>query len=123
VAGGHRQIEGVDYNETYAPVSKHATLRTLFSVAANRNWFVKQLDIKTTFLHGDVDVDVYMLQHVGCVDGVNNVVVMHKSIYGIKHPPKIWYETLNVALTSLNFEAVAADQSFWVKTDGKHKVY
>jgi hypothetical protein len=123
VAGGHRQIEGVDYNETYAPVSKHATLRTLFSVAANRNWSVQQLDIKTAFLHGDVDADVYMLQPVGFVDGVNNVVVMHKSIYGLKQAPKIWYETLNAALTSLNFEAVAADQSFWVKTDGKHKVY
>jgi hypothetical protein len=45
VAGGHRQVEGVDYNETYAPVSKHATLRTLFSVAANRGWSVQQLDI------------------------------------------------------------------------------
>jgi hypothetical protein len=65
VTRGHIQIEGVDYNETYAPVSKHATLRTLFSVAANRNWYVHQLDIKTTFLHGYVDVDVYMLQHVG----------------------------------------------------------
>jgi hypothetical protein len=45
VAGGYRQIEGVDCKETYAPVSKHATLRTLFFVAANRNWFVQQLDI------------------------------------------------------------------------------
>jgi hypothetical protein len=66
----------------------------MFSVAANRNWSVQQLDIKTTFLHGDVDADVYMLQPVGFVDGVNNVVVMHKSIYGLKQAPKIWYETL-----------------------------
>jgi hypothetical protein len=48
---------------------------------------------------------------------------MHKSIYGLKQAPKIWYEALNAALTSLNFEVVAADQSFKVKTDGKHKVY
>jgi hypothetical protein len=123
VAGGHRQVEGVDYNETYAPVSKHATLRTLFAVAAHRGWSVQQLDIKTAFLHGDVDSEVYMMQPVGFIDGVNNVVVMNKSIYGLKQAPKIWYETLNAALTGLNFEAVAADQSFWIKTDGPHKVY
>jgi hypothetical protein len=123
VAGGHRQVEGVDYNETYAPVSKHATLRTLFAVAANRGWSVQQLDIKTAFLHGDVDSEVYMMQPVGFIDGVNNVVVMNKSIYGLKQAPKIWYETLNAALTAINFEAVAADQSFWIKTDGPHKVY
>jgi hypothetical protein len=55
VVGGHRQVEGVDFNETYAHVSKHATLRTLFSVAANRGRSVQQLDIKTAFMHGDVD--------------------------------------------------------------------
>jgi hypothetical protein len=50
VAGGHRQIEGLDYNETYAHVSKHATVRTLLAVVAHKNWHVEQIDIKNAFL-------------------------------------------------------------------------
>jgi hypothetical protein len=87
-------------------------LRTLFAVAANRGWSVQQLDIKTAFLHGDVDSEVFMMQPVGFVDGVNNVVVMNKSIYGLKQAPKIWYETLNAALTAINFELLQQTSPF-----------
>jgi hypothetical protein len=79
VVGGHRQIEGVDYNKTYAHVTKHATVRTLLSVVANRSWDVQQLDIKTAFLHVIVDTDVFMLQPPGFVDGVQNVVRVDKT--------------------------------------------
>jgi hypothetical protein len=103
-------VEGLDYNETYAPVSKHATLRTVFAVAAHRGWIVEQLDIKTAFLHGDVDTEVYMQQPIGFIDGEGNVVRLDRSIYGLKQAPKIWYELLNDCLTSFGFEPVCADQ-------------
>jgi hypothetical protein len=73
VAGGHRQIEGIDYDETYAPVSRHSTLRTLFAVAAHNDWKVHQLDITTAFLHGTADQDIYMMQPPGFNDGVGKV--------------------------------------------------
>ena len=73
VAGGHRQIDGVDVDETYAPVSKHSTLRTFLAVAAYRGWKVHQMDIKTAFLHGTVEEDVHMRQPPGFVDGTNLV--------------------------------------------------
>jgi hypothetical protein len=123
VAGGHRQIEGLDYNETYAHVTKHATVRTLLSVAANRSWDVQQLDIKTAFLHGTVDTDVYMMQPPGFVDGIQNVVRVDKSIYGLKQAPRIWYELLNKTLEGLGFVPMSADSSFWVKDDGYNTVY
>jgi hypothetical protein len=123
VAGGHRQVEGLDYNETYAHVSRHATMRTLLAVAANRAWDVQQLDIKTTFLHGDVDTKVYMQQPAGFVDGPGNVVVLGKSIYGLKQAPRIWYDTLNKSLTSMGFIPVSADSSFWVRDDGYNITY
>jgi len=69
VAGGHRQIEGIDYEATYAPVSRLATLRTTIAVAANKGWAVHQLDIKTAFLHGTCMEEVYMKQPVGFIDG------------------------------------------------------
>jgi hypothetical protein len=116
VAGGHRQIEGLDYNETYAHVSKHANVRTLLAVAAHKKWHVEQIDIKTAFLHGDIDTDVYMKQPPGFVEGSANgkedVVKLGKSIYGLKQAPRIWYEKLKEQLTSQGFQAVSADCSF-----------
>jgi hypothetical protein len=123
VAGGHRQTEGVDYNETYAPVTKNATVRTLLAVAAHRAWDVQQIDIKTAFLHGKMDTEVHMLQPPGFVDGVENVVRVDKSMYGFKQAPRIWYELLNETLQKLGFVPMSADSSFWVKEDKYNTVY
>jgi hypothetical protein len=123
VAGGHRQTEGIDYDETYAPVSRLATLRTMLAVAARRNWKVHQIDIKTAFLNGEIDKDVYMQQAPGFVDGDGKVVKLGKSIYGLKQAPRIWYLTLCEALRDLGLKPISADSSFWVKEDGDTLVY
>jgi hypothetical protein len=123
VAGGHRQTEGIDYDKTYAPVSRLATLRTMLAVAARRNWKVHQIDIKTAFLNGKIDKDVYMQQAPGFVDGDGKVVKLGKSIYGLKQAPRIWYLTLCEALRDLGLKPISADSSFWVKEDGDTLVY
>ena len=115
VAGGHRQEEGIDYDETYAPVSRHATMRTFLSIAAWHGWEVHQLDITTAFLNGDIDTDVYMLQPPGFVDGSNLVCALRKCLYGLKQAPRVWYHTLKRLLTSMGFRCMSADTSFWVK--------
>ena len=115
VAGGHRQVAGVDYEETYAPVSRHTTLRTFLAVCAARGWNCHQLDVKTAFLHGPIDTDVYMLQPPGFVDGTDMVCHLHKCLYGLKQAPRAWYETLKACLQRLGFEPTAADRSFWVR--------
>jgi hypothetical protein len=101
----------------------HATTRTLLAVAANRRWDVQQLDIKVAFLHGDVDTKIYMQQPSGFIDGAENVIVLGKSMYGLKHAPRIWYDTLDKSLTSMGFIRVSADSSFWVKDDGHNVTY
>jgi len=123
VAGGHKQTEGIDYEETYAPVSRMSTLRIMLAVAASRGWVVHQLDIKTAFLHGELDIDVYMRQPSGFVDGVNKVCKLRKCLYGLKQAPKQWYETLKSALIGIGFEPVSADSSFWVKKGDPCIVY
>ena len=115
VAGGHRQQEGIDYNETYAPVSRNATLRTFLSIAAWERWDVHQLDIKTAFLNGEIDTTVYMLQPPGFVEGTNQVCHLLKCLYGLKQAPRVWYYTLKNVLLKLGFNSVSADTSFWVR--------
>jgi hypothetical protein len=119
VAGGHRQTEGIDYEETFAPVSRASTLRIMLGVAASKGWKVHQLDVKTAFLHGEVGVDVYMKQPSGFVDGVDHVCHLQKCLYGLKQAPREWYRVLKNALQQLGFQPVAADSSFWVcETNG-----
>ncbi len=118
VAGGHRQIEGVDYDETYAPVSRMTTLRILLAVSACKSWIVHQLDIKTAFLHGKADLDIYMRQPPGFEDGNNVVCKLKKTLYGLKQAPRAWYFVLKEVLNKMGFEQMSADSSFWVhKTD------
>lgn len=94
VAKGYAKKEGVDYTETFAPTIKWGTIRTLFSLAAQKGWHIHHMDVKTAFLNGDLKEDVYMVQPKGFVvkgqeQKVYNLV---KSLYGLKQAPRTWYE-------------------------------
>jgi Reverse transcriptase (RNA-dependent DNA polymerase)/GAG-pre-integrase domain/Integrase core domain/gag-polypeptide of LTR copia-type len=124
VAGGHKQTYGEDYDLTYAPVSRITTLRTMLSVAAYRGWKVHQVDIKTAFLHGDIDTDVYMEQPEGFVDDADMVCKLDKCLYGLKQAPRAWYLKLTEFLAKeLNFDASELDSSLWIKQCKDGKVY
>ena len=123
VAGGHRQVAGVDYEETFAPVARLTSLRMFFAVAAYRQWKVHQIDITTAFLNGDIDVDVYMMQPPGFVDGHDQVVHLQKCLYGLKQAPKAWYDKLAGCLESLGMEPCSADSSLWIAKDAANPVF
>jgi hypothetical protein len=114
VAGGHRQKYGVDFEETFAPVSKATSLRVLLSIAAYNKWKVHQLDVKTAFLHGDIDTVVYMQQPEGFETGHNLVCRLKKCLYGLKQAPRAWYEKLSAFLQELGFAPNIADPSIWI---------
>ena len=89
VAKGFAQKEGVDYEETFAPTAKWATIRTLFALAAQNGWKVHQMDVKTAFLNGDLKENVFMSQPEGfAVKGhEHKVCKLVKSLYGLKQAP------------------------------------
>ncbi|KAL4388206.1 hypothetical protein GQ457_09G012020 [Hibiscus cannabinus] len=93
VAHGFSQSYGLDYEETYSSVAKMVTLRTIFSLAAMRGWKSWQLDVKNTFLYGELDREVFMEQPAGYVSDHYPYHVCHlkKSLYGIKQAPRAWY--------------------------------
>ena len=94
VAKGYAQKEGIDYNEVFSPVVKHASIRILLALVAQFDLELVQLDVKTAFLHGTLDEEIYMSQPDGFkVPGHENwACKLSKSLYGLKQSPRQWYK-------------------------------
>jgi hypothetical protein len=89
VCDGRSQQVGIDCEETFSPVVKPATIRTVLSIALTQGWELNQLDVKNAFLHGSLSETVYMHQPMGFRDKTypNHVCVLKKSLYGLKQAP------------------------------------
>jgi transposase InsO family protein len=126
VEKGFAQKEGIDYEETFSPTTKWATIRTLFSLATHNGWKVHQMDVKTTFLNGDLKENVFMSHPEGFVvkGQEQKVCKLIKSLYGLKQAPRAWYEKLTEHLLKLNFKHFNLDDAtLFVKKVGKIVVY
>jgi len=125
VVRGFSQREGIDYDETFSPVVKQATIRTVLSIAVSRAWPIHQLDVKNAFLHGHLDETVYCQQPPGFVDpaAADHVCLLQKSLYGLKQAPRAWYQRFAAFLQQLGFVTSASDTSLFVLTEGTSLAY
>ncbi|KAG7589577.1 GAG-pre-integrase domain [Arabidopsis suecica] len=121
VAKGFDQEEGIDYLETYSPVVRTATVRSILHVATIMGWEIKQMDVKNAFLHGDLTETVYMTQPAGFVDPAkpDHVCHLHKSLYGLKQAPRAWFDKFSTYLLEFGFTCSMSDPSLFVYTKGK----
>lgn len=118
VVKGFRQREGIDYDEVFAPVSKYSTLRTVLAIAASQDLELHQLDIKTAFLNGTIDEDVYVEPPPGYILGTPNLACkLNKALYGLKQAPRAWHATLKAELAKLGFFESSADAGLFISTD------
>ncbi|KAL6322658.1 hypothetical protein AAG906_015344 [Vitis piasezkii] len=118
VAKGFKQREGIDYFDTYAPVARTTSIRILFALASIHNLFVHQMDVKTAFLNGDLNEEVYMEQPEGFVllGNENKVCKLVKSLYGLKQAPKQWHEKFDHVILSDGFRHNNVDKCLYSKT-------
>ena len=99
VALGNRQEYGIDYDETFAPVAKMTTVRTILAIAASRSWPLYQMDVKNAFLHGDLKEEVHMRLPQGYdTTSKNEVARLRRSLYGLKQAPRAWFENFRSTL-------------------------
>jgi hypothetical protein len=115
VARGFSQVEGVDYDETFAPISRYTSIRAVISIAAEMGWKIHQMDVKTAFLNGLIEEEVYIEQPLGFeVHGrESHVCRLKKALYGLKQAPKAWYSRIDAYLQQLGFEKSEADPNLY----------
>ena len=118
VAQGYSQTYGVDYSEVFSPVARFSAIRLLFALANASDLEIHQMDVKTAFLNGSLDCEVYMAQPEGFVDSEKKgfVCKLKKSIYGLKQSARCWNDTLNEHLKSAGYCKSGADGCIYMKS-------
>jgi len=120
VAKGYSQTYRIDYDETFAPVAKMGTLRTLISCAVNFGWPLHQLDMKNVFLHGDLQEEVYMEIPPGFANEqtLGKVCKLKKSLYGLKQSPRAWFDRFKRVVCDMGYSQCNGDHTVFYRYQG-----
>ncbi|GJT63888.1 retrovirus-related pol polyprotein from transposon TNT 1-94 [Tanacetum coccineum] len=121
VARGYLQEEGIDFEESFAPVARLEAIRIFLAFAAHMNMVVYQMDVKTAFLNGNLREEVYVSQSDRFVDpyNLNHVYKLKKALYGLKQAPRAWYDMLSSFLISQDFSKGSVDPTLFIRKEGK----
>lgn len=114
VVRGFEQEYGINFHDTFASVVKSMTYKALFAIAASLDWEVEQMDVKTAFLYGKVDEQIYVRQPHGFESG-EGYCLLNRALYGLKQAPRVWYNTLSTFLVSLGFSMLDSNFSVFYK--------
>ncbi|KAG8485343.1 hypothetical protein CXB51_021504 [Gossypium anomalum] len=117
VAKGYSQVPGVDFTDVFSPVVKHSSIRVLLGIVAMHDLELEQLDVKTAFLHGELEEDIYMQQPEGFTvsEKEDYVCLLKKSLYGLKQSPRQWYKRFDSFMTSHDFKRSSFDSCVYFK--------
>ncbi|GJX56749.1 retrovirus-related pol polyprotein from transposon TNT 1-94 [Tanacetum coccineum] len=124
VARGYRQEEGIDFEESFAPVARLEAIRIFLAFAAHMNMVIYQMDVKTAFLNGNLREEVYVSQPDGFVDPdkPNYVYKLKKALYGLKQAPRAWYDMLSSFLISNDFSKGSVDPTLFIRREGNELI-
>ncbi|GJZ48576.1 retrovirus-related pol polyprotein from transposon TNT 1-94 [Tanacetum coccineum] len=122
VAKGYRQEEGINFEESFAPVARIEAIRIFIAYAASKNMTIYQMDVKTAFLNGELKEEVYVSQPEGFVDldHLTHVYHLKKDLYDLKQALRAWYDTLSRFLLDNKFYMGAVDPTLFTRKTCKH---
>ncbi|GJU62102.1 putative ribonuclease H-like domain-containing protein [Tanacetum coccineum] len=117
VAQGYTQEEGIDYDEVFAPVARIEAIRLFLAYASFKDFVVYQMDVKSAFLYGKIEEEVYVCQPLGFEDPEfpDKVYKVEKALYGLHQAPRAWYETLSTYLLDNRFQRGQIDKTLFIK--------
>ncbi|GJZ20608.1 putative ribonuclease H-like domain-containing protein [Tanacetum coccineum] len=117
VAQGYTQEDGIDYHEVFAPVLRIEAIRLFLAYASFKDFVVYQMDVKSAFLYGKIEEEVYVCQPLGFEDPdfPDRVYKVEKALYGLHQAPRAWYETLSTYLLENGFQRGKIDKTLFIK--------
>lgn len=120
VAKGYAQEQGVDYDETFSPVARFETVRVFLALAAQLGWPIFQFDVKSAFLNGELNEEVFVAQPEGVVvhNEENKVYRLWKALYGLKQAPRAWYTKIDSYFLKKGFERSKNEPTLYIKKVG-----
>jgi hypothetical protein len=120
VCKGYAQVEGQDFDETFAPVARLEAIKIFLAYSLHKKFKVYQMDVKSTFLNGDLEEEVYMEKPEGfsLTDNPDYVCKMKKDLYGLKKEPRAWYYRLENFLQDKGFKKGNVDKNLYTKSEG-----
>jgi hypothetical protein len=115
VARRFSQIEGIDYGETFAPVARYSSIRSILALSTQMGWRIHQMDVKTAFLNGIIEEEMYIEQPKGfeTFDRESHVCRFKRALYGLKQAPRAWYTRIDSYFTGLGFTKSEADANLY----------
>ena len=115
MAQGFSQIKGIDYEETFAPIARYSSIRTILALSAQMGWKIHQMDAKTVFLNGIIEEEVYIEQPKGfqIFGSELHVCQLKRELYGLKQAPRAWYTHIGSYFTGLGFTKSEADEKLY----------
>ena len=124
MANGYSQQQGIDFTEVFAPVARMDTVRLILALAACRGWTIFQLDVKSAFLHGELNEDVYIDQPKGYIKkgSEHKVYKLHKTLYGLKQAPRAWFSRIESHFTEEGFSKCPNEQTLFTKRNSEGKL-
>ena len=124
VVKGYAQKQGVDFDEVYAPVARMEAIRLLLALAAHEAWEVHHMDVKSAFLNGELQEEVYVQQPPGFTDmgNQNKVFKLHKALYGLHQAPRAWNQKLDSNLVALGFQKNTSEHAIYCKGVGTERL-
>ncbi|GAA0162208.1 transmembrane signal receptor [Lithospermum erythrorhizon] len=124
VAKGYSQKHGIEFNEVFALVARLDTIRLIIGLAPQKGWKLFQLDVKSAFLQGELDEEVFVAQPQGyTVKGKEDQVYkLHKALYGLKQAPRAWYSKIENYFVKENFQKCSSEQTWFTKRSGEGKI-
>ena len=124
IVKGYSQRQGIDFDEVFAPVIRFESIRVLIAIAAQEGWILHHLDVKSAFLNGEVEEELYVKQSEGfLIEGKEQWVLrLKKALYGLKQAPRAWYFKLHQCLLSLGFTKSRHEQAVYLKSSSVHKL-
>ena len=122
MARGFSQIKGIDYDESFAPVARYSSIRSILALSTQMGWRIHEMDVKTAFLNGIIEEEVYIEQLEGfeTFDRESHVCRLKRALYGLKQAPHAWYTQIDNYFTGPGFTKSEADENLYqILVEGK----